>query len=67
MTLGSTQPLTEMSTRNISWWVKAASTSWNPQGLYSVCFTFFYRFYSREDVELLFEDHSILYFRYDVN
>jgi len=22
--LGSTQPLTEMSTRNISWWVKAA-------------------------------------------
>ena len=25
MALGSTQPLTEMSTRNISWWVKAAS------------------------------------------
>jgi hypothetical protein len=24
--LGSTQPLTEMSTRNISWWVKAAGT-----------------------------------------
>ena len=23
---GPTQPLTEMSTRNISWWVKAAST-----------------------------------------
>jgi hypothetical protein len=25
MTLGSTQPLTEMSTRNISWAVKAAA------------------------------------------
>ena len=25
MALGSTQPLTEMSTRNISWWVKAAA------------------------------------------
>ena len=24
MALGSTQPLTQMSTRNISWWVKAA-------------------------------------------
>jgi hypothetical protein len=24
MALGSTQPLTEMSTRNISWWIKAA-------------------------------------------
>jgi hypothetical protein len=24
MALGSTQPLTEMSTRNLSWWVKAA-------------------------------------------
>jgi hypothetical protein len=24
MALGSTQPLTEMSTRNISWWVNAA-------------------------------------------
>jgi hypothetical protein len=47
MALGLTQPLTEMSTRNNSWWVKAlsvstfmcrlswnlrASTSWNPQG-----------------------------------
>jgi len=47
--LGLTQPLTEMSTTNISWRVKAAdnrttflcrlswnlgaSTSWNPQGL----------------------------------
>ena len=27
MVLGSTQPLTEMSTRNISWWVKEASAS----------------------------------------
>jgi hypothetical protein len=26
MALGSTQPLTEMSTRNISWVVKAAGT-----------------------------------------
>ena len=25
MTLGSTQPLTEMSTRNISWGIKAVS------------------------------------------
>jgi len=48
MVLGSTQPLTEISTRNISWGVKAhnltsfmcqlswnlgTSTSWNPQGL----------------------------------
>jgi hypothetical protein len=24
MALGSTEPLTEMSTKNISWWVKAA-------------------------------------------
>jgi len=24
MGLGSSQPITEMSTRNISWWVKAA-------------------------------------------
>jgi len=24
MALGSTQPLTDRSTRNISWWVKAA-------------------------------------------
>jgi hypothetical protein len=24
MALGSTQPITEMNTRNISWWVKAA-------------------------------------------
>ena len=44
--LGLTQPLTEMSTRNISWgadnltifmcrlsWNLGASTSWNPQGL----------------------------------
>ena len=30
MTLGSTQPLTEMSTRNISWGVKAAGAySWH--------------------------------------
>ena len=46
MALGLTQPLTEMSTRNISWgckdgrcvgnrlsWNLGASTSWNPQGL----------------------------------
>jgi hypothetical protein len=48
MTLGSTEPLTEMSTRNISWGVNVdnvttfkcrlsrnlgASTFWNPKGL----------------------------------
>ena len=38
MALGSTQPLTEMSTRNISFmcrfpWNLGASTSWNTQGL----------------------------------
>jgi hypothetical protein len=31
MTLGSTQPLTEMSTRNISWGIKAAGAyGWQP-------------------------------------
>ena len=54
MVLGLTQPLTEMSTRNIYWGVKAVSTqgwqpyhfyvltvlkSGNPQGLYRDCFT----------------------------
>ena len=45
----STDPLTKMSTRNISWGVKAAggslgsSTSWNPQGLYRDFFTFTFR------------------------
>ena len=35
MTLGSTQPLTEMSTRNISWGVKAASAyGWQPYHLH---------------------------------
>jgi len=65
MTLGPTQPLTEMSTRDISWggggkrrpvrradklstfmcrlsWNLGAWTSWNPQGLYSDCFTFLF-------------------------
>ena len=35
MTLGSTQPLTEISTRNISWRVKAAGAySWQPYHLH---------------------------------
>ena len=35
MALGSTQPLTEMSTRNISWGVKAASVyGWQPYDLH---------------------------------
>jgi hypothetical protein len=35
MALGSTQPLTEMSTRNISWGVKAAGAyGWQPDHLY---------------------------------
>jgi hypothetical protein len=35
MALGSTQPLTEMSTTNISWGVKAAGTyGWQPYHLY---------------------------------
>ena len=54
--LGSNQPLTEMSTRNISWGLRrsmrrannlnilmcrmGASTSWNSQGLSRDCFTF---------------------------
>jgi len=59
---GSSRRLTDMSTGNISWGVKAAGTyglphpppfmcrlsgnlgaitSWNPQGLYSDCFTFY--------------------------
>ena len=34
MALGSTQPLTEMSTRNISWGIKAAGAwSWQPSNL----------------------------------
>jgi len=34
MVLGSTQPLTEMSTRNISWGVKAAGAlAWQPYHL----------------------------------
>jgi len=53
MTLGSTQPVTELSTRNISWRVKAAGvyrllpyhlhvpivikSGWNPQGLSRLC------------------------------
>jgi hypothetical protein len=45
MVLGLFQPLTEMSTRNISWKVKVAelcreilgfSNSWNPLGLYVI-------------------------------
>jgi len=35
MALGSTQPLTEMSTRNISWGVKAAGAyGWQPYHLH---------------------------------
>jgi len=35
MALGSTQPLTEMSTRNISWRIKAASAyGWQPNHLH---------------------------------
>jgi hypothetical protein len=35
MTLGLTQPLTQMSTRNISWWVKAAGAyGWHPYHLH---------------------------------
>jgi hypothetical protein len=35
MALGSTQPLTEMSTRNISWGVKTAgASSWQPYHLH---------------------------------
>jgi len=35
MALGSTQPLIEMSTRNISWWVKAVGAQrWQPYHLY---------------------------------
>jgi hypothetical protein len=35
MSLGSTQPLTEMSTRNIFWGVKAASAEgWQPYKLH---------------------------------
>jgi hypothetical protein len=47
MALGSTQPLTEMSTRNIYCRVKAAGAEFlyvwepqTPQGLYWDCFTF---------------------------
>jgi hypothetical protein len=38
----ATQPLTEMSTSNISWGSSnlGASTSWGPQGLSRDCFTF---------------------------
>jgi len=48
MALESTQPLTEMGTRNISWGVKAVDAFWEPHsprtlrvcpGLYKVCFT----------------------------
>ena len=56
LALGSTQPLTEMSFKNISWrerwlvrwidmwqlsWILGASTSWNSQGLYRDCFTYY--------------------------
>ena len=55
MALWSTQPLTELSTKNISWarrsdlttfmcrlsWNIAASTSWSLQGLYRDCFIFY--------------------------
>jgi len=35
MALGSTQPLTEMSNRNISWWVKVAGAQgWQPYHLH---------------------------------
>ena len=35
MALESTQPVTEMSTRSISWWVKAAGTyGWQPYHLH---------------------------------
>jgi hypothetical protein len=35
MALGLTQPLTEISTRNISWWVKAAGAyGWQPYQFY---------------------------------
>jgi hypothetical protein len=43
MALGTSQPLTEISTRDISWWIKAVgancleilgtSTFWSPKGL----------------------------------